>query len=294
MNQYQPGILQAVPAQACYLNFSILPQVDRQAVIDCLKSIDIENTVIGIGQSAIGQLGCSIVGMKSMPEWQSGKIKMPSKTIDLWCWLRGDDRGELLHRTRQIHRQLSPAFELSTSLDAFRYAEGRDLTGYIDGTENPQDDDAVEAAIVSSENPSLAGSSFVAVQRWRHNLDQFDSFDREHQDNIFGRHIVDNEEFDEAPASAHVKRTAQESFNPEAFMLRRSMPWSKDLESGLMFVAFANSFYAFEAQVGRMMGKEDGITDALFEFTQVIEGSYFWCPPVADGSLMLAALESKT
>ncbi len=292
MNQYQPGILQAVPVQACYLNFSILPHADRQAIIDCLKSIDIECTVVGIGQSTIEQLGHPIEGMKSMPEWRAGNIKMPSKAIDLWCWLRGDDRGELLHRARHIRRQLSPAFKLSTSLDAFRYAEGRDITGYIDGTENPQDGDAVDAAIVNSENPSLAGSSFVAVQRWLHNLDQFESFDREHQDNIIGRHIEDNEEFDEAPASAHVKRTAQESYSPEAFVLRRSMPWSKDLESGLMFVAFANSFYAFEAQVERMIGKEDGITDGLFEFSQVIEGSYFWCPPVADGRLMLTALES--
>jgi len=292
MNQSQPGILQAVPAQASYLNFKLLPKVAMQTVGACLKSIDIENTVVGLGQSALQQLGVSIDGMKAMPELQSGDIKSPSNDIDLWCWLRGDDRGELLHRARKICHQLSPAFTLSTSLDGFCYAEGRDITGYIDGTENPQDEDAVEAAIVSGGDAALSGSSFVAVQRWQHDLNLFESFDRDHQDNIIGRHIEDNEEFDEAPASAHVKRTAQESFTPEAFMLRRSMPWSKDLEAGLMFVAFAHSFYAFEAQLGRMIGNEDGITDGLFEFSQIIEGSYFWCPPVADGCLMLAALES--
>ena len=292
MSPSQPGILQAVPTQACYLNFKMASQTDSQTVVACLQSIDIENTVVGIGQSAIEQLGSSIHGLKSMSGWQSGDIKMPANAIDLWCWLRGDDRGELLHRARQLRHQLSPAFTLSASLDAFRYAEGRDITGYIDGTENPQDDDAVAAAIVSGDDSTLAGSSFVAVQRWQHDLDQFESFDLEHQDNIIGRHIEDNEEFDEAPASAHVKRTAQESFSPEAFMLRRSMPWSRDLDSGLMFVAFAHSFYAFEAQVGRMIGNEDGITDGLFEFSQVIEGSYFWCPPVADGRLLLTALEA--
>ena len=292
MNQSQPGILLAVPAQASYLNFKMSPKVDLQTVVTCLKSIDIGNTVVGLGQSVLQQLDISIDGMKAMPEWQSGNIKTPSNDVDLWCWLRGDDRGELLHRARKICRQLSPAFTFSASLDAFQYAEGRDITGYIDGTENPQDEDAVEAAIVSGDNSALAGSSFVAVQRWQHDLDQFESFNREHQDNIIGRHLEDNEEFDEAPASAHVKRTAQESFTPEAFMLRRSMPWSKDLESGLIFVAFAHSFYAFEAQLGRMLGNEDGVTDSLFEFSQIIEGSYFWCPPVADGCLMLAALES--
>ena len=293
MNQHQPGILQAVPAQALYLNFNIISGTDRQTIIECLKSIDIENTVIGIGQSAIEQIAASVDGLKSMPEWQTGSIKIPSNTVDLWLWLRGDDRGELLHRARQFRHQLSVAFTLNASQDAFRYAEGRDLTGYIDGTENPQDDDAIEAAIVNIEDPKLSGSSFVAVQRWQHNLDQFESFDRTHQDNIIGRHLEDNEEFDEAPTSAHVKRTAQESFSPEAFMLRRSMPWSRNLDSGLMFVAFARSFYAFEAQLGRMIGNEDGITDGLFEFSQVIEGSYFWCPPIADdGRLILDALES--
>jgi putative iron-dependent peroxidase len=44
------------------------------------------------------------------------------------------------------------------------------------------------------------------------------------QDNAIGRHISDNEEFAEAPETAHVKHAAQESFDPEAFMLRRSMP----------------------------------------------------------------------
>jgi len=109
------------------------------------------------------------------------------------------------------------------------------------------------------------------------------------RDNTIGRRISDNEEIDEAPESAHVKRTAQESFEPEAFVLRRSMPWADEKQAGLVFVAFGHAFDAFEAQMRRMIGDDDGIVDALFNFTHPVSGSYFWCPPVSGGGLDLSA-----
>ena len=56
-----------------------------------------------------------------------------------------------------------------------------------------------------------------------------------------------------------------------------------------MFVAFGHSLDAFEAQLRRMVGAEDGITDALFRFTWPVTGAYFWCPPMANGWLDLRA-----
>lgn len=291
MFKYQPAILQAVPAQACYLTFSLTDRTDAPTVLDALNAIVIDNIVVGLGQSLLDHLNKSIPGMKSMPALSGEGINIPSTPEDLWIWICGDDRGEILHRARNLVNILAPTFQLSGSTDAFRYDESRDLTGYIDGTENPQDDEAIETAVVSDKTPALDGSSFVAVQLWQHDLGQFDSFGQNHQDDIFGRHREDNEEFDEAPESAHVKRTAQESFEPEAFMLRRSMPWSEGLDCGLVFVAFATSFYSFEAQLGRMIGNEDGISDGLFEFSRPVTGAYFWCPPVIDGKLTLVALQ---
>jgi len=69
------------------------------------------------------------------------------------------------------------------------------------------------------------------------------------QDNAVGRRRSDNKELTGAPRSSHVKRTAQESFSPEAFILRRSMPWTDGDAGGLNFVAFGKSFDAFEAQL---------------------------------------------
>jgi putative iron-dependent peroxidase len=110
-----------------------------------------------------------------------------------------------------------------------------------------------------------------------------------------GRRRSDNEELDDAPESAHVKRTAQESFEPEAFVVRRSMPWwsvspQGSDRSGLMFSAFGCSFDAFEAQMRRMLGIDDGISDGLFRFSRPLTGCYFWCPPLSGGKLDLTAL----
>jgi len=104
---------------------------------------------------------------------------------------------------------------------------------------------------------------------------------------------ADNEEIDDAPASAHVKRTAQESFEPEAFVLRRSMPWSAPEGEGLVFVFFGSNLDKFEAQLRRMVGLDDGITDALFRWSRPIDGAYFWCPPTSGGRLDLSGLGSR-
>lgn len=290
MQSYQPAILQSVPAQALYLTFNLRQSVNLRQIIENLQSIDIDNNVIGIGQSMLERFKQSVAGLKSMPVFTSNQISLPSTATDLWCWLGGDDRGELLHRSRRINRQLSPAFDLADIVDAFRFGEGRDLTGYEDGTENPTGESALEAAILSSDNADISGSSFVAVQQWQHDLDFFEALPDAQQDNIIGRRRSDNYELEDAPASAHVKRTAQESFAPEAFLLRRSMPWSKNLQAGLMFVAFGHCFDAFEAQINRMTGKEDGITDGLFQFSRVLNGAYYWCPPVIQGQLNLAEI----
>jgi len=143
---------------------------------------------------------------------------------------------------------------------------------------------------VRGQGAGVDGSSFAAVQQWVHNLDHFEAMTAKQQDKTFGRRRSDNAELKDAPPSAHIKRTAQESFEPEAFILRRSMPWADPARAGLVFVAFGRSFDAFEALLRRMVGTDDGITDALFRFTRPISGAYFWCPPVASGRLDLRAL----
>ena len=215
---------------------------------------------------------------------------MPSTPAALWCWLRGEERGEIVLHAREIEKILAPAFETSGVIDAFKHRRGLDLTGYEDGTENPKGKKAAGAAIVQDKRPGLAGASFAAVQQWVHDLDKFAAMPRKDQDNTMGRRKTDNKELGNAPPSAHVKRSEQESFSPEAFVLRRSMPWADATRAGLVFVAFGKSLDAFEAQLRRMVGAEDGTADALFRFTRPVTGVYLWCPPVRKGRIDLRAI----
>lgn len=291
MNNTQPGILETVPPLARYLVFSLKPDSDPKASLTRLARTAVGiNAVVGLGQPLVLALGARVEGLRNFPNIVGSGLEIPSTPFSLWCWLRGEDRGDLVHRTRTIRNILDPAFRLEQTIDAFRYGPGLDLTGYEDGTENPKGDDALAAAFAGGLGSGLDGSSFVAVQQWVHDLDRFQSMPQEEQDNTIGRRRRDNGEIEDAPLSAHVKRTAQESFEPEAFVLRRSMPWADEKREGLVFVAFGKSFDAFEALLGRMSGAEDGITDALFRFTRPVTGSYFWCPPVVDNRLDLSAL----
>jgi porphyrinogen peroxidase len=287
----QPGILAPVPPLARYLVFSPTSEEGARAALAKLaKHVNGDSVLVGIGDSLVQLFDAHIEGLRHFPTFTGAGIEAPSSAGSLWCWLRGNDRGHLLHNAREIESILVDSFTLERSVDAFKYDSGRDLTGYEDGTENPVGDDAIAAALLSHRHSGLNGSSFVAVQQWLMNFKRFDSMSNDSQDNAIGRRKVDNEELDDAPLSAHVKRTAQESFTPEAFLLRRSMPWSEGDRCGLMFVAFGKSFDAFEAQLQRMMGEDDGIRDALFDFTHPITGNYFWCPPIKDHRLDLSAI----
>ena len=288
----QPGILEPIPAHGRYLSCQLRVGVDPRAVLRRLASqADGRDTVVGVGASLARELGADVPGLKTFTGIDGARIKLPATPTDLLVWLRGTDRGHLLIRSRHLETLLAPAFDVSDITDAFNHDNGKDLTGYEDGTENPQGDEALTVALLpDSAGPGLAGSSFVEVQRGHHHMSRFEAMPRHQQDHTIGRERESNEELDDAPESAHVKRTAQESFDPEAFVLRRSMPWAEGNHGGLVFTAFGHSFDAFEALLRRMSGAEDGITDALFTFSEPQTGAYFWCPPVRDGLIDLGAL----
>jgi len=293
MSAIQPGILEAPAPVGRYLTFVLKPgaEADLKEAMGKLATLtDGQRTVVGIGLSLALRLGAQIPGLRSMPAYVGPGFDVPSTPAALLCWLRGEERGVLLQRSRRIEATLAPAFRLVQVQDGFKHGSGRDLTGYEDGTENPPPEEAPGIVGVTGQGEGMEGSSFLVLQQWEHDFGTFESTPHATQDDIIGRRRSDNEELEDAPASAHVKRTAQESFTPEAFMLRRSLPWTEGNRGGLMFVCFCNTFYAFEAQMKRMTGGEDGIADALFSFSRVLTGAYFWCPGVKDGRLNLSLL----
>ena len=276
----QKGILLPVSLHARYLEFDIDQSDGVPAALSKLGDIKLEDTyIIGLGVLLVEITGKNVSGLRAYPDFGNPEVVIPSSQAALWICIRGQDRGRVAIQSWEMTDLLKPGFKLARQVDGFTYDTGRDLTGYEDGTENPVGQDAVNAAIVQKSKSGLDGSSFVAVQQWLHDFDAFNAMTGVEQDDIIGRHRESNEEFD-APDSAHVKRTAQESFSPEAFVVRRSLPWSDAGGNGLMFIAFGSSFDAFESQMNRMIGLDDNIYDGLFSFTRPITGGYYWCPPV--------------
>lgn len=300
----QSGIYQDLPSHGCYLTFDLNAGVMAPQLKNSLAQLSDwadgqnvnlgENLVLGLGDACLSLLKTDAIDDLSFPSFSAASaktIQVASTPTALWCWLRGQDAGDILLWSQSLQTQLQDSFNLVAIVDSFKHQEGRDLTGYIDGTENPVEQAAFDAAFVQGKTQGLNGASYVAVQQWQHDLAHFKSLKQSHQDHIIGRRLSDNYELPDAPISAHVKRTAQESFSPQAFMLRRSMPYKVQLNAGLMFVCFANSAQPFAQQLNRMVGGEDGVTDGLFEFSKPLTGAYYWCPPLSNAGFDFSALD---
>ncbi len=273
------------------LELDLAPGADVNAVLDVIAGWELgDKLLVGLGSSLVRAAGAAVPGLRMHPHHAGPGFDVPSTPSAIWLRVLGADRGEILHKARRLVDALGPGVKVERVVDTFTYRGNQDLSGYEDGTENPTGEDAAAAALVAGEGPGLDGGSFVAVQQWIHHMGALEAMSQEQRDHTIGRRQSDNEELEDAPASAHVKRTAQEGFSPEAFVVRRSMPWTDGRELGLLFIAFGCSFYAYEAQLRRMVGEDDGICDGLFTFTRPVSGAFYWCPPLRGGRLDLRAL----
>ena len=283
---HQRAILDDVPRFGRHVVHDLRHGANPRRALGRLRELAApERTVVGAGVPLTRELGVDVPGLRAFPGMAGAGCAFPSTQGALWCFLAADDPSDLHDRTRALQAALADAFVLREEVTCFKYREGRDLSGFVDGTENPMADRATAAAVVSGAGPGLDGGSFVAVQRFVHELDRLAALPAGARDAVIGRSLSTNEELPDAPASAHVKRTAQESFDPAAFMVRRSMPWGGAGEQGLYFVAYGESLDRFERVLRRMAGLEDGVVDALLAYTRAASGGYYWCPPTAGGRL---------
>lgn len=293
MSPYQPGILADVAPAGRYVVLQLEPGASAAGILDRLRPLALDDgLVVGLGAPFITALGTTLPGLRAFPPLQvtGRELAIPATQGALFLHARGEDQGHLLRRLRRILTALGDGLGVQEDVVAFRHDVGRDLSGFEDGTENPKGEAALEAGIVHGAGPGLDGGSFVAVQRWIHQLAEVERLGDSERDFLIGRNLETNEELEDAPASAHVKRSAQEDYEPTAFMVRRSMPYGTLSEHGLYFVAYGATLDAYERVLKRMAGHDDGIVDGLFQFSRPLSGGYYWCPPVLDGRLDLRAL----
>jgi putative iron-dependent peroxidase len=287
----QKAVLEPPPLVARALAFDMQPGADPRSALPRLTDGPCPaHGVLGFGLPLLLALKKSIDGLRAFPAIAGPGCAFPSTQGALWAYLGANTESDVHEHAGVLRARLGASFTLREEVRCFRYRDGRDLSGYIDGTANPVDSKALKAAIVSGRGPGLDGSSFVAVQRWVHTLTHFSKLDENARDLIIGRRLRDNEEIPDAPPSAHVKRAEQEAYDPPAFMVRRSMPWAADGDEGLYFVAYGESLGPFERVLERMSGAGDGITDGLLTFSRAVTGGYYWCPPTRDDRLDLSLL----
>lgn len=183
----------------------------------------------------------------------------------------------------QIMSRLADAVTVVDEVHGFRYFDDRDLLGFVDGTENPVDSDAQQAAIIGEEDVSFAGGSYVIVQKYLHDLKRWNEVPVEQQENIIGRHKLSDIEQDDAAKApyAHNVLTSIEEGGEQLQIVRDNMPFGEfgKSEFGTYFIGYARSPQRIERMLENMfIGQPPGTYDRLLDFSRAVTGALFFVP----------------
>jgi porphyrinogen peroxidase len=202
--------------------------------------------------------------------------------------------GDLLFHIRAQHFDL--CFELATQIMAhlgnaaspvdevhgFRYFDSRDLLGFVDGTENPTGQAAIDATLIGEEDAAFAGGSYVIVQKYLHDLAGWNALSTEQQERIIGRTKLSDIELDDAvkPSSAHNALTTIVEDGREVKVVRDNMVFGRaGGEFGTYFIGYSRSPRTTEQMLDNMfIGKPPGNYDRLLDFSRAVTGNLFFVP----------------
>ena len=203
----------------------------------------------------------------------------PSTQHDIWVWIHGTGPDLALDAARLVTAAMAPVATLAIELPCFVYRDSRDMTGFIDGTENPPVQEAPGVALIA-DGESGAGGAYVITQKWIHDLEKFHAASVSEQEGTIGRTKPDSIELDDAvkPLNAHIARVVVEEDGEELEIYRRSTPYGTVGEHGLYFLAFSAELSRFDKMLARMFGRADGVRDHLTDFTHPVSGSYYFAP----------------
>lgn len=177
------------------------------------------------------------------------------------------------------------AITVQSEEHGFRRHQERGLDGFIDGTENPQGDEEIRRIGVIGDDAPDAGGSYVLLQKYRHNLQRWNSFSLSEQEETMGRSKEEDIEFEgeQLHPQAHIARSNLKENGVGLKIVRRSLPFGKvSGEHGLMFIAYCARLHNIEAQLLSMFGEtEDGLTDLMLQrLTAAVSGGYYFAPSV--------------
>ncbi len=160
----------------------------------------------------------------------------------------------------------------------YRFLDSRDMTGFIDGTENPNTDELRREVAVIKDGP-FAGGSFVMAQRFEHKLPGWNALSVQQQEAKIGRTKLDSVELDDVPKDSHVGRVDIKEEGKGLKIVRHSLPYgSVSSKHGLLFLAYCNNMHNIKTMLDSMYGVTDGVTDQLLNYTQAVTGAYYFAP----------------
>lgn len=219
-------------------------------------------------------------------EIRAGARHAVSTPGDLFFHIRAKHVDMCFELATQIMARIGSAVSTIDEVHGFRYFDDRDLLGFVDGTENPRGEEAMNVVLVGEEDPAFAGGSYVIVQKYVHNLAAWNELSTEAQERIIGRKKVSDIELDDSvkPTSAHNALTTIVENGEEKKILRDNMPFGRPghAEFGTYFIGYSRSPRTTEQMLENMfVGRPPGNFDRLLDFSQALTGSLFFVPSAA-------------
>jgi porphyrinogen peroxidase len=183
----------------------------------------------------------------------------------------------------QIMARLGDAVTPADEVHGFKYFDDRDLLGFVDGTENPVEQAAIDATLIGEEDAAFTGGSYVIVQKYLHDLKAWNTVPTEEQERIVGRTKLSDIELDDTvkPSFAHNVLTSITEDGEELEIVRDNMPFG-DVgkgEFGTYFIGYARSPRRIEQMLVNMfVGQPPGNYDRLLDFSRAVTGTLFFVP----------------
>jgi len=216
-------------------------------------------------------------------EIRSGERHAVSTPADVLFHIRAKRMDLCFELVTQIMERIGGAVSAVDETHGFRYFDDRDLLGFVDGTENPRSQAALDAALVAGEDPQLQGGSYIIIQKYLHDISRWNALSIEEQERIIGRKKLSDIELSDAvkPASAHNALTTIVENGKEIKILRDNMPFGKPGrgEFGTYFIGYSRSPRTTEQMLENMfIGRPPGNYDRLLDFSRAVTGSLFFAP----------------
>jgi porphyrinogen peroxidase len=240
--------------------------------------------VLGVGAAAWARLFGDPAPKELHPFREiRGVHHAPATPGDLLFHIRAAQADLAFELAAQIMERLEGAGSVVDETHGFKYFDSRNLLGFVDGTENPVAEAAIDATLIGEEDPGFSGGSYVIVQKYLHDLPKWNAIAVEEQERIMGRKKLSDIELDDAvkPSFAHNALTSLEENGQSLEILRGNMPFGDigKREFGTYFIGYARSPARIEQMLENMfVGKPPGNYDRLLDVSRAVTGSLFFVP----------------